>query len=185
MGEKMNIDFYGAGKDCVLIFTGLGGEIKGFENKYVKTAELITKEYGYSVFVAGVPEDCWSRPQEVFVTAAEYVINKLNPGKMCVFGNSAGASLAIWYSHLYPVIKKVLAVNPVLNLNYHRTKEGVENFSGEKMLIKVGELDPCAVWLNALPQKENLHKEILKGVDHTFTGRIDEFISLPVKTLFG
>ena len=178
----MNVDFYGAGKDCVLIFTGLGGEIKGFENKYVKSAELITKEYGFSVFVAGVPEDCWSHPQEVFVTAAEYVINKLNPGKMYVFGNSAGASLAIWYSHLYSVIKKVLAVNPVLNLNYQR--EGVENFSGEKMFIEVGEFDPCAVWLNALPQKENLHKEILKGADHTFTDSIDEFISLPVKTLF-
>ena len=35
----MKIDFYPAGGDCLLIFTGLGGNTKGGENKYVKIAD--------------------------------------------------------------------------------------------------------------------------------------------------
>ncbi|MDE6557688.1 MAG: hypothetical protein K2K39_01130, partial [Clostridia bacterium] len=121
----MQIDFYSSGNNCVLIFTGLGGDTKGYENKYVKIAETITQKYGFSVFVAQVPKDLWSHPQEVFEEAVGRVISEYAPETIYVMGSSAGASIAIWYSHLYPQIKKVLAVNPVLNLNYHRTKEGI------------------------------------------------------------
>lgn len=180
----MQIDYYCAGKDCFLIFTGLGGDTKGYENKYVKIAEEITQKYGFTVFVAAVPKDLWSHPQEVFAEAVENVLSKCAPEKIYVMGSSAGASLAIWYSHLYPKIEKVLAVNPVLNLNYHRTKEGIQKFTGEKMFVEVGELDPCAMWVGALPEKDNVHTEVLKGVDHVFKGRTEEFIALPPKTLF-
>lgn len=176
--------YYPAGEDCLLIFTGLGGDTKGYENKYVKIAETITQKYGFSVFVAGVPQDCWSRPHEVFDEAVNYVLSKGESEKIYVMGSSAGASLAVWYSHLYPQIKKVLAVNPVLNLNYHRTKEGIEKFTGEIMFVKVGELDPCAIWVNLLPHKDNLRVDVLKGIDHVFKGKLDEFITLPEKTLF-
>ncbi len=94
-------------------------------------------------------------------------------------GNSAGANLPICYSYLYPQIKKVLAINPVLNLNYHKTKEGILNFNGEKMFVVTGELDPAAVWLNSLPKKANLSTEILQGVDHVFTDNLEKFIALP------
>lgn len=180
----MEIDYYPAGRDCLLIFTGLGGDTKGYENKYVKIAEEITQSSGYSVVVAGVPRDCWERPQQVFKEAVDYVLSKGNPKTIYVMGSSAGASLAIWYSHLYPQIKKVLAVNPVLNLNYHRTKEGIAEFVGEKMYVVEGELDPCAVWINLLSQKDNLHTEVLNGIDHVFKGKIEEFISLPSRFLF-
>lgn len=180
----MQIDFYSAGKNCFLIFTGLGGDTKGYENEYVKIAEAVTQKYGFSVFVAGVPKDCWSHPQEVFKEAVVHVLSECAPEKIYIMGSSAGASLAMWYSHLYPQIKKVLAVNPVLNLNYHRTKEGIQKFTGEKMFVEVGELDPCAVWVEALPAKDNVRAEVLKGVDHVFTGKTEEFIALPDKTLF-
>lgn len=180
----MQIDFYPAGKDCVLIFTGLGGDTKGYENKYVRLADEITAKSGFSVFVAGVPADVWSHPQDVFERAVSCVTAKLSPEKIYVMGSSAGASIAVWYSHLYPQIKKVLAVNAVLNLNYHRTREGIEKFAGEKMFVRTGGLDPCAVWINLLPQKQNLSVELLKDIDHVFSGKTEEFISLPIKTLF-
>ena len=175
----MKIDFYPAGKDCLLIFTGRGGDTKGYGNKYVKIAENVTRKYGFSVFVAAVPENCWDSPQEVFSFAVDYVLSKTDTENIYVTGSSAGASLAIWYSHLYPQIKKVLAVNPVLNLNLHRTKDGILKFNGEKMFIVSGDKDPCVVWLNLLPHKDNLSTQTLKGVDHVFSNRIAEFIALP------
>ncbi|MDE7453292.1 MAG: alpha/beta hydrolase [Clostridia bacterium] len=174
----MKIDFYPAGGDCLLIFTGLGGNTKGGENKYVKIAENAVQKYGFSVFVAGVPEDCWERPQEVFSEAVNHVLTLTKAETVYVSGNSAGASLALWYSHLYPQIKKILAVNPVLNYNYHRTKEGVLKFGG-KIFIASGELDPNAKWLNMLPVRDNLSKQIVQGADHSFKDKLPEFISLP------
>lgn len=180
----VKIDYYPAGEDSLIIFTGLGGNTEGYENKYVRIAEEVTQKYGFSVFVAGVPQDCWSRPQEVFTTAAEYVLSVKPPHRVYVMGSSAGASIALWYSHLYPQIKKVLAVNPVLNLNFHRTREGLEKFTGEKIAVVCGGLDPCAVWVSLLPDKDGLTKQIIAGADHVFSGRINEFISLPQSLLF-
>ncbi|MDE6373347.1 MAG: alpha/beta hydrolase, partial [Clostridia bacterium] len=144
----IKIDYYPAGEDCLLIFTGLGGDTKGYENKYVKIAETAAAKYGFSTFVAGVPPDCWARPQEVFATAVEYVLSVKPPRIVYVMGSSAGASISLWYSHSYPQIKRVLAINPVLNLNFHRTREGLEKFAGDKTSVVCGEFDPCAVWVS-------------------------------------
>lgn len=180
----VNIDNYPAGADCFIIFTGLGGDTKGFGNKYVKIAEEVTEKCGFSVFVASVPQDLWSRPQEVFTTVLDYVLSVCPPQTIYLMGSSAGASIAIWYAYLYPQIKKVLAVNPVLNLNFHRVREGLEKFSGEKIHIAVGEFDPCATWVQLLPEKQNSVKELIADADHVFSGKLNEFISLPAISLF-
>ena len=175
----MEMDFYQGGENCLIIFTGLNGNTKGYGDKYVKIVEWVTLETGFSVFVAAVPKNCWDSPQEVFSNALDYALSKIKAENIYIMGSSAGANIAICYSYLYPQIKKVLAINPVLNLNYHRTKEGIVKFNGEKMFVITGELDPSAVWLNSLPAKENLSTEVLKGIDHVFTDNLEKFISLP------
>ncbi len=175
----MEIDFYAGGENCLIIFTGLNGNTKGYGDKYLKIAEAVVKDTGFSVFVAAVPGNCWDCPQEVFTSAVDYALSKVKAENIYITGNSAGANLAICYSYLYPQIKKVLAINPVLNLNYHKTKEGILNFNSEKMFVVTGELDPAAVWLNSLPSKSNLSTEILQGVDHVFTDNLEKFIALP------
>ena len=179
VSDKIEIDFYTGIENCLIIFTGLNGNTKGYGDKYVKIAESVNKKTGFSVFVAAVPKNCWDEPQNTFTQAVDYAISKINAENIYVMGNSAGANLAICYSHLYPQIKRVLAINPVLNLNYHRTKEGILKFNGEKMFIATGEIDPGAVWLGSLPSKDNFSTEILQGVDHVFTGELEKFISLP------
>lgn len=177
-------DYYPAGKNCLLVFTGRGGDTKGYENKYVKIAEEVTRKNGFSVVVVAVPDDIWARPTEVFNEAVGAVVPFCKDGDIYVMGSSAGASLAVWYAHLYPQIKRVLAVNPVLNLNLHRTCEGLEKFAGERMFIVCGELDPCVMWAQLLPEKDNLKKEILRDTDHIFSGKLTDFIALPERTLF-
>ena len=180
----MQIDFYSAGNDCLLIFTGLGGNTAGYQNKYIKIAENIRQKYGFSVFVAAVPKDCWEHPQQVFTQAVEHVLSQAAPKNLYIMGSSAGASLALWYSHLYPQIKRMLAVNPVLNLNYDRTKKGIESFVGEKIIVVTGEYDPCAVWLNLLPRNDKITAELIDGVDHVFTDKLDHFIALPERLFY-
>ena len=149
--SNIKTDYYPAGKNCLLILTGRGGDTKGYENKYEKIADAVTHKYGFSVLVAAVPEDCWERSTEVFKDAVGAVPPFCRDGDIYVMGSSAGASLELWYAHLYPQIKKVLAVNPVLNLNFHRTREGLEKFAGDKTFIACCELDPCVTWAQRLP----------------------------------
>ncbi len=70
----MEIDFYSGGENCLIIFTGLNGNTKGYCDKYVKIAEAVNKNTGFSVFVAAVPEHCWDCPQEVFSYALDYAL---------------------------------------------------------------------------------------------------------------
>lgn len=175
----MRIDFYPAGEDCLLILTGLGGDTKGYSDKYVKIAENVVKKYNFSVAVAGVPRDLWDRHKEVFCEAVNGVYSGVNPKKLYIFGNSAGGTIAIWYAYLFPQIDRVLAVNPVLNLNYHNAKDGAEKFAGSCMHIVCGEYDSSATWQQLIPEKNNVKRHILRGVDHLFSEKTDEFISLP------
>lgn len=182
--DGITTDYYPAGADCLVIFTGRGGDTKGYADKYVKIARRAVEDYRFSVLAAGVPQDIWSRPQAVFTAVVNLALSKHPSGKIYLMGSSAGASLALWYAHMYPRIERVLAVNPVLNLNFHRTREGLEKFGGEKIHIAVGGLDPCAVWAELLPEAENTVKEIIAGADHVFGGRLEEFIALPFEKLF-
>ena len=174
----MQIDFFPAGKSALLILTGRGGDPKGYRNKYVKIAENVNRKFDFSVFVAGVPENCWDDPKQIFCEAIDRVFLKMTPERFYVAGNSAGANLVIWYSHLFPTVDRVLAINPVLNLNMHDTDNGIARFNGEILYILSGEQDPAAMWQEVLPQKENVSVRLLKGVDHVFTGKLNEFVAL-------
>ena len=110
--SAIKTDYYPAGKDCLLILTGRGGDTKGYENKYEKIAQTVTQKHGFSAVVAAVPDDIWERPTEFFKEAVGSAPPFCKGGDIYVMGSSAGASLAIWYAHTYPQIKKVLAVNP-------------------------------------------------------------------------
>lgn len=114
----------------------------------------------------------------MFENAVNCVYSQINPQKIYVFGNSAGANLAICYSYLFPEIKRVVAVNPVLNLNIDRTKNGVLNFNGEKMLIAVGERDSSRPFLPLVPKKFNVRTTTVVGADHFFTNMTDIFVQL-------
>ncbi len=174
----MQVDFYRGGAEAVIILTGLGGNNLGHDGKYAKIAEKLNKERNASIFVFATPENCWDNPAAVFENAVNCVYSQIKPEKIYVFGNSAGANLAICYSYLFPNIKKVVAVNPVLNLNIDRTKNGVLNFKGEKLLVAVGEKDSSRAFLPCVPQKRNVRTITVAEADHLFTNMTDNFVQL-------
>ena len=48
----------------------------------------------------------------------------------------------------------------------------------------VGDRDPSARWAKALADKSGAQIDILSETDHLFSGKLDEFTSLPEKYLF-
>ncbi len=177
--KNIEIDFYPAGHDVLLILTGRCGSTKGYKNKYVTIAENIKQKYNFSVFVAGIPKNCWQEHQQIFCDIINYVLMHIEPNRFYVMGSSAGASLAIWYAYIFPEINKVLAINPVLNLNLHKTIDGINNFGGERLYVISGDKDPCAKWQGLLPKNDKINTIIIERADHHFTNMLDEFITLP------
>ena len=39
---NIDIEFYEGGRDVLVIFTGIGGTTKGYQNKYEKIAKYVT-----------------------------------------------------------------------------------------------------------------------------------------------
>ena len=165
-----------------VILTGLGGSADGFGNKYSRIAEYLQSDYGFPVFIAPTPEDVWEKKEKFF----DEVVARFIQNKTCVYlmGVSAGATMALWYAEKYPQIKRVLCVNPILNINLHLTSSGIHGFCGEKMALAFGEKDPSAKWAKLLPALPHLQTYIIPGADHVFSGKFDEFIDLPKKYLF-
>lgn len=167
---------------ALVILTGVGGSADGFGNKYLRIAEYVQSDYGFPVFIAPTPKDIWDRKEGFFDEVAAHFMQN----KTCVYlmGVSAGATMALWYAVKYPQIRRILCVNPVLNINLHLTSSGIRDFCGEKMAVVFGEKDPSAKWAKILPAAPHLQINIVPGADHLFSGKLDEFIDLPKKYLF-
>ena len=129
---EIETEFYPSGKNVLLILTGIGGSVKGYRNKYQTIAENAVKNRDFSVCVITTPQGSWKRPEENIRYAMRVVQAKVpDCEEVYAMGNSAGATFLLWYSYLFPQIKKVLAINPVLNVNLHRANNGVQKFTGE------------------------------------------------------
>lgn len=165
-----------------VILTGLGGSADGFGNKYSRIAEYVQSDYGFPAFIVPTPKDVWEKKEKFY----DEVVARFMQNKTCVYlmGVSAGATMALWYAVKYPQIRRILCVNPVLNINLHLTSSGIRDFCGEKMAVVFGEKCPSAKWAKLLPVLPNLQIHIIPDADHVFSGKLDEFIELPKKYLF-
>ena len=102
------------------------------------------------------------------------------------FGHSNGGQMLVSYAYMYPIIKNVLAVNVPLMINLHKTKEGIEKFTGNKIHMIYGEKDPSFRYIKILDSKLSLKfgYSTVENANHMFENMVDEFISLPERFLF-
>ena len=102
-------------------------------------------------------------------------------GKIYTMGTSGGANIILMHAHKYPQIKKILAINPVLNINFYKIKNGINQFDGNITMI-CGENDLSSSFCKII--KNNVKTFILKNIDHNFSNHLEDFINLPFKYLF-
>ncbi len=103
------------GRDVlVVIKTGAGGTVNGYQDKYKKLAEYIHNRTGYAVLTVDNPAGADKEENfEVTMTAAEFandVTEAADGGEVPVYyiGFSLGASLGAMYGWQYPYIRKML-----------------------------------------------------------------------------
>ncbi|MDO5332213.1 MAG: hypothetical protein Q4E99_05985, partial [Bacillota bacterium] len=100
-----------------LIKTGLGGEIYGYENKYLDIARQVNDTYGYTIIVCSNPSG-----SEMSLKNLMYFVDYINPNfkEIYYMGHSNGALIGAWEAYKYPKIKKLLLINGPLNYNFHK-----------------------------------------------------------------
>ncbi len=183
---NIEIEFYEKGKDFLLIFTGIGGTTKGFQNKYETIAKQVMKTYNFSVAVATTPSGSFYSLKENMQQVMNALFERIKDKDCNIFvmGTSAGANIVLSFSYLFPQIKKVLAINPVMNVNFHLIEKGIKEFTGDKINVVFGEKDPSSKWAPLLPKSNILETYILPNIDHEFRDNLQTFIELPKKYLF-
>ncbi len=181
--KEIEIEYFENGNDILLIVTGISGTTKGYERKYEKIAKNAIKSHNFSVVVATTPSGSWLHMEQNLDYIMDYIQSKrCSDFKIYAMGNSAGANLVLWYSYKFPQIKKVLAVNPVMNINLHLFKP--LQYTQKDINVVFGEFDPSRRFADLLPKSKNIRVDVLSNIDHNFTENLDLFIALPNLYLF-
>lgn len=167
------------------IKAGNSGGIYGYENKYLRMAEKINSEYGFSVLAASDPFEVTAK--ENMEADCRFVKKRFSDvNEIYAFGHSKGGQMLAAYAWMDPKIKRVLTVNAPLMLNFHKIKAGIERFEGEKITMVYGEHDPSFPYIDFLKNcgSSKLDLHIIQNADHHFTNRLERFLALPAKYLF-
>jgi hypothetical protein len=167
---------------------GNGGGLFGKDGAYIRIARGIWEKHGCSVLVASTPTVLTVK--ECMLLDGAFIEKHFpKTTEIYAFGHSKGGQMLGSYAYLSPKIRRVLALNAPLMINFHRTKEGIARFSGEQMTFLYGENDPSARYtalLNAFGSSSlaGFDCRVLPGADHGFDGMLEEFVSLPDRFLF-
>ena len=166
----------------VFIKAGQYGTIYGYKNKYLKMAKAINEKYGYTVICLSNPFNGKNPLDNAMKVIDDYCKeNKLKDYTIYYMGHSNGALIGAWYGINYPRIKRMLLVNGPIQHNWHKTKNNIKKFSGEKMVFVYGSLDPSYQYteLIQLLSNDKVKLEIIEGEDHNFSKGIFDFKTLP------
>ena len=176
--KKYGIVF--GGNVLVYIKTGNGGNIYGYENKYLKIANKIYDELGYAVLVASNPveEKCNLQREIGNVFDAFGIYNTF--ADIIYIGFSDGANIGAQQGYLIPEIKRMLLINGPLMINFHKTKRGILAFKNEKIEMIYGEQDRSYNYVGLLNfiDSKLLEVNTLEGIDHNFTNALLDFEQL-------
>lgn len=157
----------------VLIKPGQDGTLVGYKDKYYNLAKYINKKYGFTVICSNNPYDKIHDPLIDGTEVIERFTKYMNFSDYVIYyyGNSNGAVIGASYAHNYPNIKRMLLINPPLFINFHRLKDGIELFKGERVVFIYGGLDPSFKFVGLLDllNQDKLTYHIIENEDHNLS----------------
>lgn len=169
----------------VFIKPGLGGSIYGYENKYFRISEKLNDTFNCTVIVSPNDKEVDFDTEMEFIK--EYVThNNLADYQIYYFGHSNGALIGMCNAYKYSQIKRLLLINAPLCINPQKTIDGIKMFTGEKMVLVIGDKDQSFHFVKLFSElsNEKVRFEIIPEADHNFKNKLELFMSLPEKYLF-
>ena len=181
-GEKIEYGILWGNEKIVFIKTGASGNIKGYKDKYLKMAHRIHDRIGATVICASNPDLNGSTPlkaDKAFI--AKVVKDRVFENYELYFvGTSDGGEHSLKLSQQFPETVKFMGLNSSWS-NIDDFIEQIRSLPHVKKIFVYGakdvDFDDIVPRLKTLTC-DNLEIIVLDGVDHDFTGRVDDFIAL-------
>ena len=181
-GEKIKYGILFGNEKIVFIKVGADGNIRGYQDKYLKMAHRVHSRIGATVICASNPDIS----EHAHMKADKALIHKLiaecafENYEMYFVGTSDGGYHSLLLAQQFSQTAKYLGINS--------SHKGIEDFAErilslsqvKKILIygrNDGDFDKDFPTMNALTC-DNLEIFLLDGVDHHFTDKVDDFIAL-------
>ena len=181
-GEKIQYGILFGNEKIVFIKVGADGNIRGYQDKYLRMAHRVHARIGATVICASNPYI--SEPAHI--KADKALIHKLITDRefesceMYFVGTSDGGYHSLLLAQQFSQTAKYLGINS--------SHMGIDNFA--EIILSLSRVQKILVYgrddedfdkdfptMNALAC-DNLEIVVLNGVDHDFTGRVDDFIAL-------
>ena len=171
----------------LLIKPGLGGDLLGKNNKFYLLGRKIHKLYGYTVICSNNPKNNIDNPlDDAFKVISDYTkFMNFKDYEVYYLGDSNGGVIGARFAYLYPNIKRALLINPPLFISYHKLKDGMLKFNGEKMVLIFGTLDPSYKFVEFLDNIDNdkISYKCLENYDHNLSDDLKLLISIVEENL--
>ena len=181
-GEKIKYGILFGNEKIVFIKVGADGNIRGYQDKYLRMAHRIHARIGATVICASNPYI--SEPAHI--KADKALINKVITERgfenyeMYFVGTSDGGYHSLLLAQQFSQTAKYLGINS--------SHMGIDNFA--EIILSLSRVQKILVYgrddedfdkdfptMNALAC-DNLEIVVLDGVDHHFTDKVDDFIAL-------
>jgi len=182
--EEVDIGIIDGNNTIVLIIPGQNTGLYGYEDRYLKLSKHINSKYGATVIISSNPYKNDNPIDELIYIIKKYA-ERFEDYKVYYFGFSKGANIGSHFAAYNNQIKRLVLINGPLMINPHKTKEGINNFKGERMTFMFGSLDPSYKYaeLVTMEEKDNIRLMILDNMNHNVENE-EVFLSLADETLF-
>jgi hypothetical protein len=170
-----------AGSGAVaFIKSGKGGDHRGHDDKHLRMARRIHVRYGYTVICSPNPVEQATYTADKAVLDDYIARYGAGETEVCLIGNSNGAYQNLLLAGMIPPPRKMIGINMPLMLNFHKSTAMLQSLGETEKIMVYGDKDPSFRYLPMLEFKsiERLRVLRLQGIDHLFSGRIQDFAAL-------
>ena len=164
------------GSSCVLfVKVGQGESLFEFDERYLRLAAEVNEKFGYTVVVSETAGDGREDYQREMDAVGELFSG--NEYEIYYMGISKGGLIGLWYGADNERVRRVLAVNPPLMINfYNRSVPAIKRLTEGRVKLVFGSLDPSYPFVPYV--KEYSSVQIIEGADHNFTDMTECLIKI-------
>lgn len=181
-GEKIKYGVIFGSEKIIFIKVGANGNIRGYQDKYLKMAYRVHERIGATVICASNPDIS----ENAHINSDRALIKKvisdfeLDNYELHFVGTSDGGEHSLKLAQLFPETTTFIG----LNSSWIAIDDFIQRIMSSPHVRKIfvygtndNDFDEIVPRLEAL-DCDNLEIVILEGVDHDFTGRVDDFIAM-------
>lgn len=176
-----------------LTVPGVDGSLDGYENKYLRIADDVSRRHSVTCIRMSNPFISSSHWDKSLRITLQYIFDNLprittkNDCELRIMGHSVGASVLADIAWEYPQITRLLLINPATKYGLKKIEAGMNKFNGD-VTILLGDKDPSfkdIITIKERTHSRNIFIEVLSHTNHHFSGNSFEFfLSAPNKYLF-